>query len=139
MRSFISFFYILLIAACHQSPQGGWDGSGYAEQFTSKGISPAVVGNYIGKEVVVTGRVVSTFFAENESGSPTFLNIDQSFPNNTMTVVIFKNYLDSMRLNCLEFENKQIEISGKVSQYKDEYGKLRPSIEIKSIEQIKVL
>ena len=139
MRLFIPFFYILFIAACQQSPENGWDGSGYAEQFTSKGISPAVAGNFIGKEVLVTGKVVSSFFAEDESGSPTFINLDQKFPNNALTVVVFKNYLDSMRLNCLELENKQIEISGKVSQYKDEYGKIRPSIEVKSIDQIKVL
>ena len=139
MRSFISFFYILLIAACTQTPQGGWDGSGYAEQFTSKGISPAMAGNFMGKEVTVTGKVVSSYFAEDESGSPTFLNIDHPFPDNELTVIIFKNYLDSIKLNRLDLEQHQIEITGKISQYTDEFGKVRPSIEIRYANQIKIL
>jgi hypothetical protein len=139
MRSFISFFYIILLAGCTQIPSNGWDPNSYVEQFTSKGISPEVAGNYIGKEVLVTGRVVSSYFAEKESGSPTFLNLDKSFPDNALSVIIFKNYLDTLQLNVLDLENHQIEISGKVSQYTDEFGKIRPSIEIRSMSQIKVL
>lgn len=139
MRSFISVFYIILVAGCTNIPSNGWDSSDYADQFASKGISPEVAGNYVGKEVLVTGKVISSYFAENESGSPTFLNLDKTFPNNALSVIIFKNYLDTLKLNVLDLENHQIEISGKVSQYTDEFGKVRPSIEIRSMSQIKVL
>lgn len=139
MRSFISFFYIILLAGCSNMPSNGWDPNGYAEQFTSKGISPELAGNYQGKEVLVTGKVVSSYFAENESGSPTFLNLDKPFPDNALSIIIFKNYLDTLKLNTLDLENHQIEVSGKVSQYTDEFGKVRPSIEIRSMSQIKVL
>jgi hypothetical protein len=139
MRSFISFFYILLLAGC-QMQSGTWDGNSYAETLhNDKSITPEMAASHIGKEVVVTGKVVSSYFAEAESGSPTFLNLDASFPDNKLTVVIFKNNLDALRFNRLDWENKHVEVSGKISQYTDEFGKVRPSLEIRELHQIKSL
>jgi uncharacterized membrane protein YcgQ (UPF0703/DUF1980 family) len=140
MRSFVSIFYICLIAAC--TPQNahdpdGWVATDYLQQPNT--IAPEMAGQYNGKDVVVQGTVVTTFFAEKEAGSPTFFNLDKPFPNNDLTIVIFKDKLEEMHINRLDYEGKKVEVKGRISQYTDEVGKIRPSIEIKSSDQIKVL
>ena len=45
---------------------------------------------YLGESVTVEGRVVSTFYADTESGEPTFLNVGRDYPDpGRFTVVIW--------------------------------------------------
>ena len=47
--------------------------------------------DYVGEYVTVCGEVVSAHFASRSRGEPTFLNIDEPYPRQTFTVVIWGN------------------------------------------------
>ena len=94
---------------------------------------------YMGKKIKVVGTVKSTFYADNEKGSPTFLNLDKTFPDNKLTVVVFKPEADKLRFNRFKYQNKKIEITGRIEQYIDEYGQVRPCIHIKEEGQLAIL
>ena len=47
--------------------------------------------DYVGEYVTVCGEVVSAHFASRSRGKPTFLNIDEPYPQQTFTVVIWGN------------------------------------------------
>jgi len=47
--------------------------------------------DYVGEYVTVCGEVVSAHFANRSRGKPTFLNIDEPYPRQTFTVVIWGN------------------------------------------------
>jgi len=44
----------------------------------------------VGEVAVVCGRVASAEYASTSSGSPTFLNLDEPYPNHAFTVVIWE-------------------------------------------------
>jgi len=47
--------------------------------------------NHIGDFAEVCGRVVDTSFMQQVSGSPTFLNFDAPYPDQSFTVIIWGN------------------------------------------------
>ncbi len=47
--------------------------------------------DYVGEYVTVCGEAVSAHFASRSRGKPTFLNLDEPYPRQTFTVVIWGN------------------------------------------------
>ena len=52
-------------------------------------ITAAEAKHHIGERATVCGKVVSTRYAESSRGSPTFLNLDQPYPNRVFTLLIW--------------------------------------------------
>lgn len=70
--------------------------------------------NFIGKEVVVRGKIVNTAAAESVS----YLNFSENY-RNTLSIVIFKNNLNKFDYQPTEYIlNKEIKVLGKVKLYK---------------------
>lgn len=97
------------------------------------------VAKFVGKDVKLVGTVKSTYFAEYAKGSPIFLNIDHPFPENKLTVVVFKEDADKLRFARTSYQNRRVQITGRVEQYVDEYGKVRPCIHIKKTKQLTII
>ncbi len=57
--------------------------------FEDTPISVYQVASHIGQYKIVKGFVSSTFYAKDQPGNPTFLNIGQPFPNEKITVIIW--------------------------------------------------
>jgi hypothetical protein len=51
-------------------------------------LSAAEAKKHIGENATVCGLVVSAHFAANSRGEPTFLNLDEPYPNQIFTIVI---------------------------------------------------
>src|SRR5579884_1444023 len=45
--------------------------------------------NHIGENATVCGQVASTHFAASSRGRPTFLNLNEPYPNQIFTIVIW--------------------------------------------------
>jgi len=89
--------------------------------------------NYIGSKKTVCGKVVSTYYARNSNGSPTFLNFDRPYPNQVFTAVIFGDYRADFGSNPEDtYLFKDICVSGKI----DEYNGI-PQILLRSKSQVK--
>ncbi len=95
----------------------------------------------IGQQVIVKGKVISTFYATNSNGKPTFLNLDKDFPNNPIVVIIFENELKKLNINAQIYKGKTVIVKGKMELYRDEEkpNKNKPNIKIYSIDQIKIV
>jgi DNA/RNA endonuclease YhcR with UshA esterase domain len=52
-------------------------------------ISPAEAAQHVGETATVCGTVASVTYAHSSRGRPTFLNLDQPYPNQVFTVVIW--------------------------------------------------
>ena len=89
---------------------------------------------YVGQKATVCGIVASATFASRTKGQPTFLNLDQPYPRQVFTVVIWGN--DRGQFDPppeLAFKGKQICVTGLVESYRG-----KPEIVVALPSQIQV-
>ena len=81
-------------------------------------ISPHEAKNHLGENATVCGQVASTHFAAASRGKPTFLNLDESYPNQIFTTVIWG--ADRPKFGAPEtmYRSKRICVSGKIDSYR---------------------
>ena len=70
--------------------------------------------NYIGQQEEVCGKVDGIYHHRN---GHIFLNIDGKYPNQKMSVIIWKNYVNNF--NGIHFLNKIICVKGIIKEYKN--------------------
>ncbi|MEY4925939.1 MAG: hypothetical protein RI894_375 [Bacteroidota bacterium] len=128
----------VLLAACGDNMHV-WDADTYADDLTRQlPIPVSDAGSYLGKKITVVGTVQSTYYAEKDQGKPIFLNLDKPYPDNEMVVYLLEEDVQKLAFDRLLYENKQILVRGEIGQYKDEFGKIRPSIHITDASQIAI-
>ena len=96
-------------------------------------IKPTDAEKYVGKEKTACGMVASATYASRTKGQPTFLNLDQPYPNQIFTVVIWGS--DRKKFNNPPeafYKGKTICVTGKIKSYKG-----RPEIIVNDPSQIK--
>lgn len=80
--------------------------------------TPAEAKNHVGEKSTVCGTVVSTRFARQSRGQPTFLNLDKPYPNPIFTVVIWGTDREKFGDPETNFRDKQVCVTGKISIYR---------------------
>jgi len=73
--------------------------------------------SHIGEKATVCGYVASTHYAFNSRGQPTFLNIDEAYPNQIFTIIIWGDDRDVFNEPEKYYANKNICITGKLKNY----------------------
>jgi hypothetical protein len=89
-------------------------------------ISPLEAGEYHGKLVTVKGFVADIY----QSDKVAYLNFVEKYPNNPFTGVIFASKFADFP-NIDKYKNKNVEITGRVSKFKD-----KPQIILNDPKQI---
>jgi len=81
-------------------------------------ISPADAKNHVGENTIVCGHVASAHFAATSRGTPTFLNLDQPYPNQIFTIVIWGS--DRPKFGDPEsmYRDKWVCVSGTIESYR---------------------
>jgi hypothetical protein len=92
-------------------------------------ISPEMASDYVGKDVVVCGKV----YGVKESAKVNFLNMGAAFPNSPFTVVIFSADKENMKIKLSKFNGKTICVKGTVVEYNG-----KAEIIVKSESQIEI-
>ncbi len=100
--SAIIFFFILVVSAS------------IALAF----ITPEEAARHIGERQTVCGTVVSAHYAYNLNGQPTFLNLDQPYPNQIFTIVIWGDNRDKFKTPPETLEGQKICVTGKIKNYR---------------------
>jgi len=77
-------------------------------------ISPLEAGNYHGRVVTVKGFVADVY----QSDKVAYLNFVEKFPNNPFTAVIFSSKFSDFP-DIVKYKNKDVEVTGRVSKYKE--------------------
>jgi hypothetical protein len=86
--------------------------------FCENSISAAEAKNHLGENATVCGQVVSAHFAATSRGRPTFLNLDEPYPNQIFTIVIWGS--DRAKFGSPEstYKGKDICASGPIESYR---------------------
>jgi hypothetical protein len=74
--------------------------------------------NHVGERVTVCCSVVSTHFSARTKGEPTFLNLDEPYPRQIFTILIWGS--DRPRFGDPEskYGNKKVCVTGLIKDYK---------------------
>jgi hypothetical protein len=120
-RSIKSFLLIFALSVCASAS--------IAQQ---EYVNPIDAHKFIGMEKTVCGTVASTTYAIRTKGRPTFLNLDQPYPNQIFTVLIwgsdrnkFKNPPETF------FRGKRICVTGIIEEYRG-----KPEIIVRGPDQV---
>jgi hypothetical protein len=86
--------------------------------FGQRQISSLQARNHIGEYSKVCGLVASTHFANRSRGAPTFINLDQPYPNQVFSAVIWIE--DRRKFGSPEqrFADREIGVSGVIQMYR---------------------
>ncbi|HFU77599.1 MAG TPA: DNA-binding protein [Epsilonproteobacteria bacterium] len=74
--------------------------------------------NHIGEKATVCGTVVSAHYANSSNGEPTFLNLDEAYPNHVFTAVIWGENRERFDEPEVKYRGKSICVTGKIKSYR---------------------
>ncbi len=75
--------------------------------------------NHIGEKATVCGTVASTHYARSSKGEPTFLNLDEAYPNHVFTVIIWGENRERFSKPEVKYRGKNVCVTGKIKSYRD--------------------
>jgi micrococcal nuclease len=106
-----------------------WASNSIAQQ---EYVNPIDAHKFIGMEKTVCGAVASATYAVRTKGRPTFLNLDQPYPNQIFTVLIWGSDRNKFQ-NPPEtfFRRKRICVTGIIEDFRG-----KPEIIVRSPDQI---
>lgn len=81
-------------------------------------LTAAEAKGHIGKKAKVCGRVVSSHYAESSPLQPTFLNLDKPYPKQVFTVLIPGWAREKFSEPEVEYKDKKICVTGKITLYR---------------------
>jgi hypothetical protein len=111
---------VLLIAPCFVQAQ-------------TRHLTAAEAKNHVGETATVCGKVVSARFASKSKGQPTFLNLDEPYPNHIFTVVVWGSDREKFGDIEAKYGVKNVCVSGKITSYQG-----LPEIAIDDPSQIEI-
>jgi hypothetical protein len=74
--------------------------------------------DHVGETATVCGKMVSTHFASSTKGQPTFLNLDQPYPREIFTTLIWGSDRSKFGNPKSKFRDALICVTGKISSYR---------------------
>jgi len=98
----------------------------------AQNITPEQAKNYVGKKVTVCG-LVTDVFALSKGQAPTFLHFGGKYPNNSFSVVVYKDDAPKFTYPLGSLAHKNLCVTGYVKMYKG-----KPEITVNSPMQIVV-
>jgi len=85
----------------------------------TKRLTASEAKDHLGEVATVCGTVASARYADRTNGHPTFLNLDEPYPHQTFTILIWGN--DRVKFGTPEtkYRNKRICVTGLIRNYRD--------------------
>jgi hypothetical protein len=83
-----------------------------------KRITAAEAKNHTGERATVCGKVVSTRYATTSKGEPTFLNLDEPYPSQVFTIVIWGSNRTKFGDPEKKYRDSQLCVTGKITSYR---------------------
>jgi hypothetical protein len=91
--------------------------SSFAHPQTGR-ITAAEAKNHIGDTATVCGNVVSTHYAARSKGNPTFLNLDEPYPRQIFTILIWGSDRPKFGDPEAKYGNKKVCVTGLIKDYR---------------------
>src|SRR6202040_1738645 len=104
-RSVITSLVLLLFAFCTLAQ-------------TNK-ITAAEAKDHVGETQTVCGKVASTHFAAKSKGQPTFLNLDEPYPKEVFTILIWGNDRAKFGTPETKYKDAKVCVTGKITSHRE--------------------
>lgn len=84
----------------------------------TKKITATEAKDYIGDRATVCGKVASTHYAKSSNGEPTFLNLDEPYPKEVFTILIWGSNRQKFGAPENDYKGLQVCVTGKITSYR---------------------
>jgi hypothetical protein len=81
-------------------------------------IAAAEAKNHVGEKATVCGNVVGTHYAARTKGNPTFLNLDEPYPRQIFTILIWDSDRPKFGDPEAKYGNKKVCVTGLIKDYR---------------------
>jgi hypothetical protein len=82
-------------------------------------ITAAEAKDHVGETRTVCGKVVSTHYATASKGQPTFLNLDEPYPRETFTILIWGSDRAKFGVPETKYKDARVCVTGKITSYRE--------------------
>ena len=82
-------------------------------------ITAAEAKDHIGETRTVCGKVVSTHYASGSKGQPTFLNLDERYPKEVFTILIWGNDCAKFGTPETKYKDAKVCVTGKITSHRE--------------------
>lgn len=89
-----------------------------AQTSSGKKLTTAEAKDHIGERATVCGRVASTHYAASSRGRPTFINLDEPYPRQVFTIMIWGSDRPKFGDPEEKYRDKKVCATGKISSYR---------------------
>jgi hypothetical protein len=89
-----------------------------AQAAQSKKLTAAEAKDHVGERATVCGKVASTRYAASTRGSPTFINLDEPYPRQVFTIVIWGSDRSKFGEPEEKYRDMKVCATGKISSYR---------------------
>lgn len=105
-RSLITAYFLFFLLAFSTAAQ------------TNK-ITAAEAKNHVGETRTVCGKVVSTHYATGSKGQPTFLNLDEPYPKEVFTILIWGSDRTKFGAPETKYKDARVCVTGKITSHRE--------------------
>ena len=84
----------------------------------TKRLTTAEAKDHTGDRATVCGKVVSTHYAKSAKGEPTFLNLDEPYPKEVFTILIWGSDRGKFGTPEDEYKGLRVCVTGKITSYR---------------------
>jgi hypothetical protein len=81
-------------------------------------LTSAEAKNHVGERATVCGNVVSAHYAARTKGNPTFLNLDEPYPRQIFTILIWGSDRPKFGDPENKYANKKVCVTGTIKDYR---------------------
>jgi hypothetical protein len=75
--------------------------------------------DHVGEIRTVCGKVVSTHYASGSKGQPTFLNLDEPYPKEVFTILIWGNDRAKFVTPETKYKDAKVCVTGKITSHRE--------------------
>jgi hypothetical protein len=84
----------------------------------TKKITAGEAKDHVGDRMTVCGKVASTHYAKNSKGEPTFLNLDEPYPKEIFTILIWGSDRGKFGAPESEYKSLKLCVTGKITTHR---------------------
>lgn len=82
-------------------------------------LTAAAAKDHVGEREVVCGQVASARYASKTKGEPTFLNLDQPYPKQIFTILIWGSDRSKFGQPESKYQGQRVCVTGKITSYRN--------------------
>ncbi|MFZ0582549.1 MAG: hypothetical protein WA690_14525 [Candidatus Acidiferrales bacterium] len=87
-------------------------------QAQTKKVTATEAKDHVGDRSTVCGKVASTHYAKSSKGEPTFLNLDEPYPKEIFTILIWGSDREKFGTPEVEYKDLRVCVTGKITSYR---------------------